>query len=125
MATHKQVLASQIMVENGGNASKAMRDAGYSNSSSKNPMKLTKSKGFNEIMNNLGLTEEFLIPALVEDIKNKPGNRRAELELAFKLKGYLKSSDKVSIQNNTIKVELDEVYSQTKPGFRTTNIISI
>lgn len=85
--TKKQRLATTNLVENGGNASKAMRDAGYSPTTARTPSKLTSSKGFRQIMEQYGLTDELLISALVEDIKSKKGNRRAELELAFKLKG--------------------------------------
>lgn len=42
------------MVENGGNVSKAMRDAGFSDAYSKNPQKVTASKAFKE------LAEEYL-----------------------------------------------------------------
>lgn len=85
--TTRQKDAAQKMVENGGNASRAMRDAGYSPATAKTPSKLTASKGFRQVMDDCGLTDELLISALVDDIKSKKGNRRAELELAFKLKG--------------------------------------
>lgn len=49
MASLKQKRAVALMVENGGNASKAMRDAGYSHETAKNPDKLTKSLGFKSI----------------------------------------------------------------------------
>ena len=39
------------MVENGGNMSKAMIDAGYSPNTAKTPQKLTNSKGFKSIAN--------------------------------------------------------------------------
>jgi phage terminase small subunit len=41
--TTKQKLAVKNMVENGGNVSKAMRDAGYSVQTAKSPSKLTSS----------------------------------------------------------------------------------
>lgn len=87
MATIKQKKALDNLVENGGNASKAMRDAGYSVETAKDPSKLTESKGFLELCEQRGLTDDFLLDALVEDIEKKPQNRKAELELAFKIKG--------------------------------------
>lgn len=87
MATNKQERALNKMVENGGNVSRAMRDVGYSFNTAKTPQKLTESLGFIELCEERGLTDDLLINALVEDIKKKKGNRRAELELGFKIKG--------------------------------------
>ena len=89
MPTIKQKLALSKMVENGGNASQAMRDVGYSENTAKTPQKLTESKGFKELCEDSGLTDSFLIESLVEDIKAKKGNRKAELELGFKIRGRL------------------------------------
>ena len=49
MATVKQKVAALKMVENGGIASRAMIDAGYSPQTAKSPHKLTNSQGFQEI----------------------------------------------------------------------------
>lgn len=89
MSTIKQRLALDKMVENGGNASKAMREAGYTKVTARNPNKLTDSIGFHELCEEKGLTDNFLVEALVEDIKEKPQNRKAELELGFKVTGKL------------------------------------
>ncbi len=89
MATEKQRKAVDIMVENGGNASRAMREAKYSPNTAKTPDKLTKSKGFQEICEERGLTDDFLLDALVDDIKGKPKNRKGELELGFKIRGRM------------------------------------
>jgi len=89
MSTIKQEKALEKMVENGGNASQAMRDVGYSENTAKTPQKLTESKGFKELCEDSGLTDLFLIESLVEDIKAKKGNRRAELELGLKVRGRL------------------------------------
>lgn len=82
------------MVENGGNASKAMRDAGYSPATAENPSKLTTSKGFYQVCDDLGLTEELLVKALVADIKSKAGKRDKELALGFKVRGLMKDEVK-------------------------------
>lgn len=49
MPTIRQKIAFKKTVENGGNVSKAMRDAKYGKTS-KNPKKLTQSKGWQELM---------------------------------------------------------------------------
>lgn len=87
MATFKQIKALDNLVENGGIISKAMIAAGYSPATAKTPQKLTESKGFIDLCEERGLTDDLLIDALVEDIQKKPGNRKAELELGFKIKG--------------------------------------
>lgn len=58
-ATIKQRRAAKLVVENRGNVSKAMREAGYSEISAKNPKNLTESKGWKELMEE-HLSEESL-----------------------------------------------------------------
>ena len=89
MATIKQEKALDNLVGNGGNVTKAMRDAKYSENTLNTPQKLTESKGFKALCEERGLTDDLLIDALVEDIKEKKGNRKPELELGFKVKGNL------------------------------------
>ena len=92
MATRKQKKAVTKMVENGGNVSKAMKEAGYSKATAKNPKKLTDSQGFKKIadeLDKLGLTKSLLTRALVSDIKAKPKNRAKELDLGFRVKGMI------------------------------------
>ena len=48
--TQKQAKAIKNVVENGGNVSKAMRDAGYSPETAKTPKKLTDSKAWEQLM---------------------------------------------------------------------------
>lgn len=95
----KQKKALDNYVENHGNASKAMRDAGYSDASAKNPKNLTESKGFKQLAAEK-LSDDFLIDALNADIASKEGNRKPELELAFKIRGKLveKREIKASIE---------------------------
>jgi len=50
MATIKQKKALDKVVENGGNISKAMVDAGYSPETAHTPQKLTESKGWKELV---------------------------------------------------------------------------
>lgn len=104
MATIKQKKATLNLVENGGNVSKAMRDAGYSEQTAKTPQKLTESKGYEEILDELGLTDELIVTALVEDIQKKPQNRKAELELASKLRGMI--IDRKDIKSGGEKIKM-------------------
>lgn len=98
MTTFKQKKAVKNLVENGGNVSKAMIDANYSPATAKTPQKLTESKGFKQLCEEVGLTDELIISSLVEDIKEKPKNRKPELELGAKIKGML--IDKKEPQGN-------------------------
>lgn len=50
MATIKQKKAFNRVVENGGNVSRAMMEAGYSPATAKTPQKLTESKSWEELM---------------------------------------------------------------------------
>lgn len=92
------------MIANGGNASKALRDAGYSEAIARNSHKVTKTDSFQDILEEAGLTDEFLTKALVADIKSKKGRRKAELELGFKVKGRLKEVSGGNTTNNLIVV---------------------
>lgn len=111
MATIKQKLAFNKIIENHGNISKSMREVGYSENTAINPKpNLIETKGFQELCNEYGLTDDFLIKALIEDIEGKPKNRKPEMELAFKIKGKLDESNKTQI-NIAIKplATLDEL----------------
>lgn len=107
MATKKQEKALDKLVENGGNVSKAMRDAGYSPATAKTPAKLLDSKGFIELMDEKGLTDDFIVTALVEDIRSKPGQRTQELTLAIKMRGRM--IDKLDMTSDGEKLEFPVV----------------
>lgn len=66
MATEKQTKALENLVGNGGNVTKAMREAGYSEATANTPQKLTESKGWQE------LVEEYLPDDLLAKV-NKEG----------------------------------------------------
>lgn len=85
--TTKQRKAANNLVENGGNASKAMRDAGYSEKTARTPSKLTESKGFRELLDD-EISDSYLISLLKEELELS-NNKKPYLELAFKLKGRL------------------------------------
>ncbi len=116
--TIKQELAFEKMVENGGNIGKAMVEAGYSSNTAKTPQKLTESLGFIELCEEKGLTDDLLIRSLVEDILNKKGNRKSELELGFKIKGrFLQKQGIVS------NAQVSELSEQEKDDLRKVIII--
>jgi|SRR3989344_7373211 len=104
MSTIKQEKALEKIVENGGNIGKAMLEAGYSPNTSKTPKKLTGSIGFIELCEEKGLTDSLLVKALVEDIKKKKGNRKAELELGFKIKGRLVQKTDITSKDKPIPI---------------------
>jgi len=111
MATEKQKLAVAKMVENGGIASRAMIEAGYSPATAKNPEKLTSSDGFKELMEAY-LPDDMLLRALSEDIEEKKANRKAELELAFKLKGKMIDRQDHTSKGESIVFAIAEVIAQ-------------
>ncbi len=111
-ATFKQKQAFDKLVENGGNVSKTMREVGYSAQTAKTPQKLTESEGWKELCEAHGLTDDFLVDALVEDIENKPQNRKAELELAFKIKG--KMTEKIDITAKGILIMPNELIQKNE-----------
>lgn len=106
MATNKQEKALEKMVENGGNIGQAMVEAGYSPNTAKTPQKLTESLGFIELCEEKGLTDDLLINALVEDIKEKKGDRKAELELGFKIKGRLIRKTDITTKEKELPVPI-------------------
>ena len=106
MATIKQKQALKEIVENGGNVSKAMLKVKYSKATAKTPQKLTESKGFIELCNEIGLTDDFIGKCLVEDLKGKPLDRSKELGLAMKAKGLFKA-DNEQLKPNLVSVDED------------------
>ncbi len=108
MATKRQKLAVAKMVENGGNASRAMIEAGYSPATAKTPSKLTDSAGYEELMDAY-LPDDMLLRALSDDIEKKEGNRKAELELAFKLKGKMTEKHDLTSKGESLVFAISEV----------------
>lgn len=104
MATKKQENAFDKLVGNGGNVTKAMIEAGYTPNTANTPQKLTESKGFIQLCEERGLTDDLLVDSLVEDIKAKKGNRKAEIELGFKVKGRTGDKDNKGDTNITFNI---------------------
>jgi hypothetical protein len=101
MTTIKQKIALEKLVENGGNVTRAMIEAGYSEATANNPSNLTHSEGFRSLLKQYGLDESFVVTALVEDIKGKPLNRSKELFLASEILGMRKNGAlSIKVQDN-------------------------
>jgi hypothetical protein len=107
MATIRQKKAVEKIVENGGNVSKAMRDAGYSPETAKSPSKLTSTAAFAELMEAY-LPDDMLLRALSDDVELKVGNRKGELELAFKIKGRMTEKVDVTTKGESLNNFNDE-----------------
>lgn len=103
MATFKQKLAVDKIIENHGNVSRAMLEAGYTPATAKNPKNLTDSDGYKELMDSY-LPDDMLLRALADDIEKKEGNRKPELELAFKVKGRM-------TEKHDVKADMDVKFS--------------
>ena len=114
MATMKQRQTMDNLVENRGNVSRAMRDAGYSDKTAKNPKNFTESQGFKEILEEYGLTDELIITSLVEDIKAKKRNRVAELTLAAKIKGFSVERHDITSNGETIGKSVEVIWAKKK-----------
>lgn len=107
MPTLKQKTAVEIVLENRGNVSRAMREAGYAPTTAENPKNLTDSKGYREILAQHGLTEELVVSGLVADIKAKVGKRTQELALGAELLGMRKIAPLIANQFNLTEKKPD------------------
>ena|SRR3990167_4488906 len=128
MATIKQEQAFENIVENGGNVSKGMRDAGYSGKTAKTPQKLTESKGWEQLVEeNLpdsvlakvhkeGLKATTKKPHLIDrDDKGRPvyeyipeedfSVRHRYLETAYKLKNKIVEHTTVEVKSKVISID--------------------
>jgi len=63
-ATPRQRLAVKTLLEEGGSVRRAMLKAGYTPTMAKNPKKLTETKGFKELMEEVGITDLKLAEVL-------------------------------------------------------------
>lgn len=109
MSTIKQKRALNKIVENGGNISKSMRQAGYSPRTAKTPKKLTESDGFKDLLKASGLDENLIIESLVEDIKNKPCDRIRELTLGAELLGLRKKASLIETDDRYLPIPIMEI----------------
>lgn len=115
------------MLENGGNASKAMREAGYSEAMVKNPQKVTRSDTFISLMDKFlperhllakhrgfldskRITKTYIRGDLKETTEETDPNAVKALDMAYKLKG--KYQEKAG--NNVLIIN---VSSQTRDRY--------
>ena len=117
MATEKQKKAFQASLENSGNISKSLREAGYSHKTAKTPKSITSSKGWQELMDEY-IPEDLLQKKLHEGLNatkpsyNKDGEmnldqdfstRHKYLDTAFKLRGsYAAEKHDITSDNKPI-----------------------
>lgn len=110
--TLKQAKAIKHIIEDGDAVSVAMAKAGYAPSVSKNPMQLTKSKSFIEVLEKAGITDVRLAQVLREGLEatKLEGNTRVKdfgivhkyMETGLKLKGHSKETP----TNNTVIIPI-------------------
>ena len=67
-----------------------MANSGYGSGAQQTPAVVTESLGFKAALREMGLTEELVTTALVEDIEEKPQRRLGELSLAANILGMVK-----------------------------------
>lgn len=70
-------------------AGQVLQNVGYGKIG-EHPARIVESTGFKQALRDLGLTEELITNALVDDIKNKPKNRLGELRLGAEILGITK-----------------------------------
>jgi hypothetical protein len=96
--TLKQKLVASKLLENGGNIGKAMVSVGYSPRTAKTPQKLTKSKGWNELMETL-FPDDVLINTHMQLLNISDANVAIRaLDMAYKLKGKYREGEMLSRQ---------------------------
>jgi phage terminase small subunit len=120
MSTIKQQRALDELAENGGNVSRAMIDAGYSEATAKTPQKLTESVGWKELMDQhlpddklarkhdqLLNDEESTVQIKALDMAYKlKGSYAPEKSVTVQLKGEVKDMDKFKSLRNKYEEEL-------------------
>ncbi|MFA6198248.1 MAG: hypothetical protein WC734_03805 [Patescibacteria group bacterium] len=118
MATQKQLRVARIISEKPRKSvSSAMREAGYSSRSAEKPQELTRSKGWQELMDK-HLPDETLLNVHKGLLKNHDWRaREAGLDKAYKLKGSYKAT-KVAISDPFADLsdeELDLLIAERQP----------
>ena len=125
----RQTKALANLVENGGNVSKAMIDAGYSAATAHTPAKLTQSQAFQHFMQEAGVTDQKLVQVIKEgleankvvvmgkdsqesfvDVQPDHPTRHKFLETTLKIKGIGKDEGGTTNYNfiNVAKTDKDE-----------------
>jgi hypothetical protein len=116
----RQKAAVKHLLEKGGSVGDAMRHAGYTPATAKNPSHLTKSKGFVKILEKAGLTDEVLAQGHMELMQSSriehqsfPAIYRTTVvdkdENGKKLKKALKEEVYRHVPDNVIKMQIESV----------------
>jgi len=114
MATKKQKKFVRGVFKNVGRGEKKSlgkiaRESGYSEGSSEQPGRIIRAKGTRDLANKLGITEQFLLTCLKEDIKAKKGDRGRELDMGFKIHGsYAPEKHEIEPGELPIKVIIEK-----------------
>lgn len=96
MPTIKQRRAFELVVDNGGNVSRAMRDAGYSPMTAQDPKKLTESVGWHEILGDK-LSDEKLLRKHNQLLNAKSETvQLGALDIGYKLKARYADAPELS-----------------------------
>lgn len=66
------------------------------------PQRITQSIGFKQAIRELGLTEELITTALVNDIESKPANRIQELKLGSEILGMSDNDEVPKEKGNNV-----------------------
>lgn len=106
--TPRQRKLARLMVDNGStmfakSSKELVLAAGYGAGKSVQPAVITRSPGFLTALDELGLTDEFVVASLVEDIRLKPQRRAFELSIAAKIRGLDRRAD--SVNNSTMSIQ--------------------
>lgn len=118
MPTQKQKIVFKDVMENHTALPVAMKEAGYSDSFSANPQELTRSQGWNELLEK-HIPDELLTQKHREllDAKDKDGNTdyssiRSGVDMGYKLKGKYAAETKVVLNVDTVSPEALELAKQ-------------
>lgn len=97
-----QKIIENMAVDNPKDLGVILADIGYSKGITETPSIVTNSVGFKQAVRDLGLTEELITNALVEDIKLKPQNRVQEIKLGAEILGMKSDEEKPQQKSGNI-----------------------
>jgi hypothetical protein len=119
MATFKQLKAIKLITTKNTSVKQAMREAGYSDSTLTN--QLTRSKAYAEIMDKIGLTDDYLTRQIKSGLHARTGDKRPDwsnrhkyLDTALRVKGVYNEDNSGNSGNVYITNPL-AVQVNTKP----------
>lgn len=113
IASAKQKKATELVLK-GQSVSSAMREAGYTEASAKNPKNLTETRYFLDIMEKHGVTDEKIAKVMSEGLEAKHkgevdhGMRHKYLETALKVKKLTEDKPNTSLMGMVIVLDGDE-----------------